>query len=156
MFQVGRESGLRTGAEVGRLEGRKAGREAAAKEALKLFTIGITKEKVALLKKTFADLGTAEGVRVGKTIAREAAAKVMIVDLSKNLKRLEKKLQENNDSSKADIIKLLHKYVPIIGDYLKNHFVYNLRLESEDVNHCVRYTQTYRFIFYLYIFETVI
>ena len=79
-----------------------------------------------------------------------------IVDLAENLKKLEKKLQENNDSSKADIIKLLHKYVPIIGDYLKNHFVYNLRLESEDVNHCVRYTQTYRFIFYLYIFETII
>ena len=64
------------GAEVGRSEGRRCGREAAAAEALKLFTIGITKEKVALLKKTFADLGTAEGVRVGKTIAREAAAKV--------------------------------------------------------------------------------
>ena len=63
------------GSEVGRSEGRRCGREAAATEALKLFSIGITKEKVAALKRTFAELGTAEGVRVGKTVAREAAAK---------------------------------------------------------------------------------
>ena len=76
-LKVGREAGLRTGAEVGRSEGRRFGREAAAAEALKLFTVGITKEKVAALKRTFAELGTAEGVRVGKTTAREAAAKVI-------------------------------------------------------------------------------
>ena len=69
MFQVGRESGLRTGAEVGRLEGRKSGREAAAKEALKLFTIGITKEKVASLKKTDNLLNRPLTVKVKKRTA---------------------------------------------------------------------------------------
>jgi len=73
--KVGREAGLKVGAEVGRTEGKKAGRDAGAAEALKMFTIGITKERVAVLKKTFQEVGTAAGILVGKTVAKTAAAK---------------------------------------------------------------------------------
>jgi len=73
--KVGREAGLKVGAEVGRNEGKLAGREAGAAEALKLFTIGITKERVAVLKKIFQEVGTAAGIQVGKTTAKIAAGK---------------------------------------------------------------------------------
>jgi len=73
--KVGREAGLKVGAEVGRTEGKKAGRDAGAAEALKMFTIGITKERVAVLKKTFQEVGTAAGILVGKTVAKTAASK---------------------------------------------------------------------------------
>jgi len=73
--KVGREAGLKVGAEVGRNEGKIAGREAGAAEALKLFTIGITKERVAVLKKIFQEVGTAAGIQIGKTTARLAAGK---------------------------------------------------------------------------------
>jgi len=74
-LKVGREAGIKTGSEVGGVEGRKAGREAGAEEALRVFSIGITKESVAALKKRFAEVGTAAGVLVGKQIARTSAAK---------------------------------------------------------------------------------
>ena len=74
-LKVGREAGLKVGSEIGRAEGKKAGREAGAAEALKLFTIGITKERVAVLKKTFQEIGTAAGVAVGKSVAKAAAGK---------------------------------------------------------------------------------
>jgi len=74
-LKVGREVGLKEGAEVGRVEGKKAGKEAGATEALRVFTIGITKERVAALRKTFAEVGAAAGMLVGKGIAKLAAAK---------------------------------------------------------------------------------
>ena len=59
--------------------------------------------------------------------------------LADNLKKLEKILIQKEDNSKIDIITELSKDITIIGDYLKNHFVYNLSLDNEDVNHCCRF-----------------
>ena len=59
--------------------------------------------------------------------------------LADNLKKLEKILIQKEDNSKIDIITELSKDITIIGDYLKNHFVYNLSLANEDVNHCCRF-----------------
>ena len=59
--------------------------------------------------------------------------------LADNLQKLEKILIEKEDNSKKDIITELSKDITIIGDYLKNHFVYNLSLDNEDVNHCCRF-----------------
>jgi hypothetical protein len=74
-LKVGRDAGIKAGIEVGRLEGRKAGAAAGAAEALKHFKIGITKERVAALKRVFAEIGAAAGLVAAKASVGVAAAK---------------------------------------------------------------------------------
>merc|ERR1711962_3526 len=74
-LKVGKEAGLKAGIEVGRLEGRKAGGAAGAAEALKHFKIGITKDRVAALKRIFAEVGHTAGISVAKKVVVEVSAK---------------------------------------------------------------------------------
>jgi len=66
---------MKAGIEVGRLEGKKAGALAGAAEAMKHFKIGISKDKVMALKKTFAEIGTAAGLAAAFSHVRVFAAK---------------------------------------------------------------------------------
>lgn len=65
--KVGRTIGLKSGEEFGILFGREAGGKAAATEALNAFKIGITKERVAALKKLFIEVGEKAGILSGQT-----------------------------------------------------------------------------------------
>ena len=56
-LKIGRETGARVGLEMGETLGRKAGSVAGAEEALKVFKIGISKERVLALKRVFAEVG---------------------------------------------------------------------------------------------------
>ena len=73
---------------------------------------------------------------INSILEQEKRAITLLAD---NLKKLEKILIQIEDNSKIDIITELSKDITIIGDYLKNHFVYNLSLDNEDVNHCCRF-----------------
>merc|ERR1712200_404159 len=72
--RVGRESGKKAGEEIMGEDGGKVGAEAGA-EALKHFKIGITKDRVAALKRLFAEVGTTAGKEASLKVVRQAAAK---------------------------------------------------------------------------------
>ena len=72
-LKIGRETGARVGLEFGESLGRTAGGKAGAEEALKAFKIGISKEKVAALKRLFAEVGEAAGKLVATTEAKVKA-----------------------------------------------------------------------------------
>ena len=80
--------------------------------------------------------GCSEIQGINSILEQDGRAITLLAD---NLKKLEKILIQKEDNSKIDIITELSKDITIIGDYLKNHFVYNLSLDNEDVNHCCRF-----------------
>ncbi len=80
--------------------------------------------------------GCSEIQGINSILEQDGRAITLLAD---NLKKLEKILIQKEDSSKIDIITELSKDITIIGDYLKNHFVYNFSLDNEDVNHCCRF-----------------
>ncbi len=65
--------GASVGLEMGESLGRVAGAKAGEAEAMKAFKIGISKERVAALKRLFAEVGEAAGRHVGKTEAKMKA-----------------------------------------------------------------------------------
>ena len=80
--------------------------------------------------------GCSEIQGINSILEQDGRAITLLAD---NLKKLEKILIQKEDNSKIDIITELSKDITIIGDYLKNHFVYNRSLDNEDVNHCCRF-----------------
>ena len=92
----------------------------------------ILKKILSIMKAT----GGHEMRGINSILEQERRAITLLAD---NLKKLEKILIQIEDNSKIDIITELSKDITIIGDYLKNHFVYNLSLDNEDVNHCCRF-----------------
>ena len=73
-YNVGREAGCEVGLEVGESRGKEEGRKAGTEEALKAFKIGISKERVAAMKRVFAELGEAAGKQVAETEAKAKAS----------------------------------------------------------------------------------
>ncbi|QQP41753.1 Protein lethal(2)essential for lifelike, partial [Caligus rogercresseyi] len=65
-LKVGFTAGQEAGEEFGRNAGKLAGGDAGAAEAVKAFEIGITKERVAALKKLFYQVGAKAGTDVGR------------------------------------------------------------------------------------------
>merc|ERR1712213_275638 len=65
---VGREAGIKAGQSFGKLAGREAGAKIGLSEAMKMFKIGISKEKVMSLKQHFVTVGRTEGSMAGKAI----------------------------------------------------------------------------------------
>merc|ERR1711963_700850 len=54
---VGKEAGIKAGQSFGKLAGREAGAKIGLTEAMKMFKIGISKEKVMSLKQHFVTIG---------------------------------------------------------------------------------------------------
>ncbi len=76
-FKVGRSAGLKAGEEWGAIFGREDGGKAATAEAYKAFVIGITKDRVAALKKLFVEVGEKAGTEAGMT--RDQSYKTIFV-----------------------------------------------------------------------------
>ena len=92
----------------------------------------VTLQILLIMKAT----GCSEIQGINSILEQDRRAITLLAD---NLKKLEKILIQKEDNSKIDIITELSKDITIIGDYLKNHFVYNFSLDNEDVNHCCRF-----------------
>merc|ERR1711963_929248 len=80
---VGKAAGIKAGQSFGKTAGREAGAKIGLSEAMKMFKIGISKERVMSLKQHFVTVGRTEGSAAGKAIgliegvkaAREEAMK---------------------------------------------------------------------------------
>ena len=62
-----------------------------------------------------------------------------IITLTNIVNKVQTMIRQNGEPLFQDKVEQLKEAIAMMGNYLKNHFKYNLRMDSTCIDHCVRW-----------------